>query len=189
VLRPAYPIRTTRLILRPFTKSDLDDLYGYHSLPAVTRFLYWEVHDRAQARAALDRKIHQVALTGEGQALVLAIELPEPGCVIGELSLKWLSAEHQQGEIGFVIHPACQGRGFAAEAAREGLRLGFEALGLRRIVGRCDTRNHTSATLMERLGMRREAHFVENEKFKGEWSDEYVYAMLAAEWSSRARAR
>jgi RimJ/RimL family protein N-acetyltransferase len=30
--------------------------------------------------------------------------------------------------------------------------------------------------------MRREAHFVKNEFFKGEWSDELVYAVLAEEW-------
>jgi RimJ/RimL family protein N-acetyltransferase len=54
-----------------------------------------------------------------------------------------------------------------------------------RIIGRCDARNNTSARLMERLGMRQEAHFHENEIFKGEWSDEYVYALLAGEWSAR----
>jgi RimJ/RimL family protein N-acetyltransferase len=34
---------------------------------------------------------------------------------------------------------------------------------------------------MERLGMRREAHFRHNEFFKGEWADSFVYAMLAQE--------
>jgi RimJ/RimL family protein N-acetyltransferase len=64
------------------------------------------------------------------------------------------------------------------------LRLGFAGLGLHRIIGRCDARNDASARLMERLGMRREAHFRENEIFKGAWGDEYVYAILAAEWAA-----
>jgi RimJ/RimL family protein N-acetyltransferase len=39
---------------------------------------------------------------------------------------------------------------------------------------------------MEHLGMRREAHFVHNEIFKGSWGDELVYAMLEDEWRARA---
>jgi len=65
------------------------------------------------------------------------------------------------------------------------LRLGFDELGLHRIIGRCDARNTASARLMERLGMRQEAHFRENERFKGEWGDELIYAMLAREWTER----
>ncbi len=35
--------------------------------------------------------------------------------------------------------------------------------------------------------MRREAHFRENEIFKGEWGDEFVYAILEHEWRARRR--
>ena len=62
------------------------------------------------------------------------------------------------------------------------LKVGFEDLGLRRIIAQCDPRNESSWRLMERLGMRREAHFRECEIFKGEWSDLFVYAMLAEEF-------
>jgi len=58
---------------------------------------------------------------------------------------------------------------------------------LHRIIGRCDARNTASARLMGRLGMRREAHFRENEWFKDEWGDELIYAMLDGEWSERQR--
>ena len=66
------------------------------------------------------------------------------------------------------------------------LRLGFEELGLHRIIGRCDGRNEASARLMAKLGMRHEAHFVRNEIVKGEWTDEVVYAMLGEEWAEAA---
>ena len=62
------------------------------------------------------------------------------------------------------------------------LGLGFDDLHLHRIEGRCDPRTSRSWRLLERLGMRREAHFRENEIFKVEWGDEYVYALLASEW-------
>ena len=65
------------------------------------------------------------------------------------------------------------------------LSLGFEELGLHRIVGECDARNSASARVLERLGMRREAHLVENEFVKGEWASALIYATLDREWRAR----
>jgi RimJ/RimL family protein N-acetyltransferase len=187
VLRPTYPIRTPRLALRPFTRDDLDAVLAYVSDPDVVRFLYWEVTtERAAARKMLDAKIGNWTLTDAGQTLVLAVELAESGSLVGEVVLKWLSREHRQGEIGFVVTPAHQGHGYATEAATAMLALAFDDLGLHRVIGRCDPRNTASAAVLERLGMRREAHFVQNEIFKGEWGDEYVYALLADEFRRRA---
>lgn len=176
------PIRTERLVLRPYRKSDLDALVDIRSRPDVMLYLYEEVQDHSEVAEALARRMQRTSLMREGDGLVLAVELPEVAPVIGDVSLRWVSEAHGQGDIGFIFHPDYQGRGYASEAAREMLRIGFEGLGLHRIVGRCDARNASSAKLMERLGMRREAHFVENEWFKGEWGSEYVYAMLKHEW-------
>jgi RimJ/RimL family protein N-acetyltransferase len=188
VLRPEYPLETARLVLRPFQARDLQDLYAFHSLPEVTRFLYWEARDLEQVRGVLEAKMRQGVLEDEGQMLALAVVWQEVGVVVGEVSLHWLSRRHRQGEVGFVFHPGYQGRGLATEAAAVVLGLGFGDLGLHRMVGRCDAQNLASARLLERLGMRREAHFVENELFKGAWGDELVYAMLEHEWRARPRA-
>jgi RimJ/RimL family protein N-acetyltransferase len=186
-LRPAYPIETVNLALRPFAAGDLGDLYAYHSRPEVVRYLYWEPCDRAQAREALERRMGQTALDAQGQSLVLAIELRALRRVIGEVRLHWLHQGYRQGEIGFVFNPDFQGRGLATEAAAATLQLGFDGLDLHRIIGRCDVRNHASARVMERLGMRREAHFVHNEIFKGEWGEELWYGILEHEWLERER--
>jgi RimJ/RimL family protein N-acetyltransferase len=187
VLRPDYPLVTERLELRPLRLDDLDDLFAYHSRPDVARYLYWEPRDRARTLEVIRQRARCTTLAREGDRLVLGAVLRGTGTVIGEVNLAWVSAEHRQGEIGFVFHPDHHGKGLAGEAAREMLRLGFAGLGLHRIIGRCDARNAASARLMERLGMRREAHFVQSEIFKGEWGDEYVYAILAAEWRDTAR--
>ena len=91
---------------------------------------------------------------------------------------------NRQGELGFVFNPAHHGNGYAAEAARVILELGFEDCDLHRIYGRCDPRNVGSCKLLERLGMRLEGHFVQNERYKGEWADQRVYALLQEEWRS-----
>lgn len=180
------PIVTERLVLRPFTLDDLDDLYGIQSRPDIVRYLYWDVRSRDEVRDVLKRKTQQTRLAEQDDALVLAIAAPgaegtRTG-VIGEIILWWRSVEHRQGEIGFVLHPDHQGRGFAAESAAAVLDLAFGELGLHRVYGRTDGRNTASAALMRRLGMRQEAHFVHNEIFKGEWGDELVFAILENEW-------
>ena len=184
MLHPAYPIATERLLLRPLTTGDVDDLYAYYSRPEVTRYLYWGPSSRAEMAQWLAQRADRPALLAEGDVLSLAMVLLETGTMVGNVILKWLSAQHMQGETGFVLHPDHHGRGLAGEAARVMLRLGFEELHLHRIVGSCDARNKASARVMEKLGMRREAHLRENEFVKGEWTDEYLYAMLATEWAA-----
>ncbi|WP_323369690.1 GNAT family N-acetyltransferase, partial [Streptomyces alkaliterrae] len=173
-------IRTRRLVLRPFEAADEDDMYAFESLPEVARYLYNGPRSRAENAAELARRQKLTVLRDEGDALVLAVEAD--GRVIGYVLLEWLSERHRQGEFGFVFHPGYHGQGYASEAAVEMLRIGFEELGLHRVIGRCDPRNEGSWRLMERLGMRREAYFVESEIFKGEWGSELHYALLATEW-------
>jgi RimJ/RimL family protein N-acetyltransferase len=182
--RPAGPFRTERLVLRPFTPEDLDAFHAMHGHEDVTRYLDYGPRSREEAAQMLERISAMTAIDADAQALRLAAVLPDSGQVIGDFSL-WTSGQSGQGEIGFVVHPDHQGHGYALEAARMLLRIGFEEVGLHRIVGRCDALNLASATLMERLGMRREAHSREMELINGAWSDELVYAILASEWSAR----
>ncbi|ACY13928.1 GNAT family N-acetyltransferase [Haliangium ochraceum] len=180
------PIRTERLVLRYCEARDLDDLYEFHSDVRITPYLYWDARDREQTRQALDKKLGQTGAEQDGDTLCLAMALQPQGKVIGELSLHCLSRAHRQGEFGFVLSPAYQGRGYATEGARAVLELGFSVYDFHRIIGRTDARNEPSYKLMERLGMRREAHFVDNEIFKGEWGSELYYAILAREWAAKS---
>jgi RimJ/RimL family protein N-acetyltransferase len=184
VFTAVNPIGTERLVLRPFRESDLDDLYAMRSLPEVVRYLYGEVRSREECEELLAERMTQTRIDGEGDGIGLAVERREDGRVIGDVSLWVRSAEHRQGEIGFVFHPGAQGRGYAREAAAAVLDVAFGELGLHRVFGRTDGRNDASAALMRRLGMRQEAHLRENEIFKGEWSDELVFAILQREWRS-----
>jgi RimJ/RimL family protein N-acetyltransferase len=124
-------------------------------------------------------------LTAEGQSLTLGVEVKESGELIGDVILFWHSRLHAGGELGYVFAPGAGGQGYATEAARAVLRLGFDGLGLHRITARIDERNEPSARLARRIGMRQEARLVHNEMFKGEWSTELDFAMLAGEWAAR----
>ena len=187
-LAPVYPICSARLLLRPLTEADVDDLVEYRSIPEVCRYVPFEPQTAEDVIARISGAWRPQTIDQEGDAIILGAELMESGKLIGDVMLRWLSAEHSCGEIGYVFSPAYSGRGYAAEAAHAGLHLAFDDLGLHRVIARVDARNSASARLAIRLGMRQEAHLVENEWFKGEWTDEIDFAMLAQEWPSRELA-
>jgi RimJ/RimL family protein N-acetyltransferase len=176
-------IETERLLLRPFRENDLDDLHAIRSLPEVVRYLYGDVCSREEVEELLAERAAMTSLSDDDDALVLAAARRDDGRVIGDVVLWLRSRKHRQGEIGFAFHPDAQGRGYAREAATALLVLAFGPLGLHRVFGRTDARNDASAALMRRLGMRQEAHFRENEIFKGAWGDELVFAVLESEWT------
>jgi RimJ/RimL family protein N-acetyltransferase len=183
VLRPTYPILSDRLALRPPTVADAPAIAAYKSSPDVTR---WVPHGPLPVEAIAERAGR--ALTGlddEGQSLNLLVHERGSGGLVGDVVLFWRSREHRAGELGYIFDPAFAGRGYATEAAREVLRLAFDKLGLHRVVGRIYAENLASARVLERLGMRREAHFLSNETLRGEWTDEIVYALLEHEWSGQ----
>ena len=182
--RALFPIETERLLLRPYEPRDIDDFVRVQTHPDVSRYLYWGVRSRAELEQVLAEKIERMALARRGDAVDLAVIVRETGAFAGSVSLTWLDDDHRQGEIGFIFDPAQHGNGYATEAARALLRLGFGELGLHRIRGRLDARNTASTRVLERLGMRREAHLLENEYVKGEWTDELVYALLDREWAA-----
>jgi RimJ/RimL family protein N-acetyltransferase len=182
MLEPSYPLKTTRLTLRPFEIGDLAALHDLFGREDVSRYLMWEPMDIDQARALLERRVGQTRITSELEAILLAAVDTETGRMVGEFMLRLKSAPSHQGEIGWSIHPDVQGRGLATEGAREMLRLGFDDMGLHRIVAGCDPRNVASLRVMEHLGMRREAQFVESEFLKDEWIGEIICAMLESEW-------
>jgi RimJ/RimL family protein N-acetyltransferase len=186
-LRPSYPIRTERLLLRPLTAGDADALLAYRGRQDVSRYVPFEPMSRYDILERIAGPWARTELTDEGQSLTLGAEVAETGELAGDVVLFWHSREHAGGELGYVFNPALGGRGYATEAANAMLRLGFTELGLHRVIARIEERNEPSVKLARRLGMRQEARLVHNEIFTREWSTEVDFAMLAGEWYARAR--
>jgi RimJ/RimL family protein N-acetyltransferase len=145
----------------------------------VLRWLYFEAPTEEQTRAWIEGILARPPETGT----TFVVELRDSGEVVGHLTMS-VDPDNRQGEIGFIFHPDHQGRGYATEASRALVDHAFEHYGLHRLYGRLEPRNEASARVLEKLGMRREAHLIENEWVKGEWQSEAVYALLAREWSA-----
>ncbi|MDQ1177973.1 RimJ/RimL family protein N-acetyltransferase [Microbacterium sp. SORGH_AS 421] len=171
-----------RVRLRPFEESDLEAMATYRGDADVCRFLPFEPQSPDDIRRRNGHLMGGTSLEGERGGVMLVIE--HDGTVIGDLVLFHLDIEAGSAEIGWVVSPAASGRGLATEAVRALIDTAFEVYGLRRLVAQIDADNARSVALAERLGLRREAHFVENEWFKGRWSDLLVYAVLDREWMS-----
>lgn len=178
-----YTAETERLMLRPYTADDFEAFFDLHRREDVARYLPWTPRDERAAREALERH-RRLRLESDDDGVTLAAVDRDSGRLVGEFVLLLRSVEHQRGEVGYVLHPSFAGRGLATEGARHILDLAFGRVGLRRVIARIDARNVASARVLTKLGMRHEAHLVQNELFKGEWTDEDDFAILRSEWQA-----
>lgn len=177
--RPLRGERVTLDLLRP---DDLDALYAMQSDPDVCRYLLYEARTRAEVAEALEQDAAATRLEKPGDYLQPAIRGAD-GRFVGTMYLHLHSVDPDRtAEIGWILLPTAQGRGYASESARLLLDLAFNELGLHRVYAELDPRNGASVALCERLGMRHEGHFVEHMWLKNEWTDTGHYAILEREW-------
>jgi len=108
--------------------------------------------------------------------------------LIGDCGFHVLETEPHHSEIGIALAPEFQGRGYATEALRVLMNYLLVGLGKDRVFGSVDPRNVQSVRLLQRVGMRQEAHRVKGLWFKGEWVDDVIFAMTASEWKSGNQA-
>jgi RimJ/RimL family protein N-acetyltransferase len=182
----AAPLRTARLVLRTMTPDDVDDVHAYQSREDVCRYLTFEPRTRDQVAEKVELYSRALALRGDGDFWQLALERAgRRGQVIGDLYFTIKSVANAVGEIGWSLHPDFSGHGYMTEAAEAVLDIAFGQLGLHRVQAELDPRNLASVALCRRLGLREEAHFVEDVWFKGHWGDTGIYAILDREWGAR----
>lgn len=143
-------ITTPRLTLRPLTTADAATTFAYAGDPANTRYmLFLPYSNLAEAMAEL-AKMEQKMTQSPRRDYFFAIEAE--GEHIGEISLE-LTADLSEAELGWILRRDCQGKGYMTEAARAVLRFARTLPGLRLLYAHCDSGNHASAAVMERLGM------------------------------------
>ena len=174
-----WPLATERLRLRPHNADDAEWLHELYSQPDVARYLLDEPWTAEVTHDKLTERLAKTDIDGETGALALVIE--HDGVPIGDIALWLTDHEHRQGEIGWVLDPAHGGQGFASEAVRAVLALGFGHYRLHRVTAQMDARNSASAALARRVGLRLEAHHVQDWFSKGEWTDTLIFARLASE--------
>ena len=172
-------IKTERLLLRPFKKSDYDDLYGFLSQLKDDEFEGYPGITYENGREHLQYRL--------GSAEFWAVEMKDSGKVIGNIYCG--NRDYETKEVGYIINKQYQRKGYAAEALTAVIKHTFLE-GTHRVYAECDPRNTGSWKLLEKAGLKREAHFKQNIYFHKDehgdpiWKDTYVYAVIASAYLS-----
>jgi RimJ/RimL family protein N-acetyltransferase len=153
----------------------------------VYRHLYRQPPNENEAKQKFE-EMCAAAFDRDGDCYRLAVIRTVDEVILGEVVLKLASTSALQAEVGYIFNPEFAGHGYASEATCAMIDIGFGHFAFHRIFARLDAANGASRALVERLGFRREAHFIQNDRFEGSWGDEFVYAMLAKEWPEARRA-
>ena len=144
-------LSTERLLLRKMEPRDAEDMFDYASRPEVTRFLLWREHpDLLYTRRYIS---YVIGWYRAGDFFDYAVVHRDSGHMIGTCGFARLDMKNRTGEIGYVINPRYCGRGYATEAARAVIAMGFSELELLRIEARYMENNLASARVMQKCGM------------------------------------
>ncbi len=174
-------IRTERLLLRSFRASDYDDLFEFLSQLEDDEFEGYPGIIRENGREHLKYRL--------GSEEFYAMELTETGKVIGNISCR--NRDFAAREVGFIVNRRYRQKGYAAEALSAVIAQAFRE-GAHRVYAECDPRNVPSWKLLEKAGLRREAHLRQNLWFRRDengvpvWKDTLIYAILENEWPGKA---
>jgi RimJ/RimL family protein N-acetyltransferase len=172
---------TDRLLLRELALTDATACNAYESDPEVVRYQSHGVRTPDESRDYIARVRAESDVTPR-HLFDLAVIERATDALIGRVGLCVRDPEAREASLWYVLRRDRWGRGLIVEAARALLDFGFGALDLHRVYVDVDARNAGSLRVAEKLGMRREAHFVENAWVKGEWTDSVVFGLLAREW-------
>ena len=177
------PIFTNRLILRRFTHEDLDDILAFHSHPSVRRVTAGNITPTKEGIRNYIKNQLSYGPFEQDVVFDLAVERKKDNQVIGLLTL--ITKEHKQGEIGWALGFEYRGRGYATEGAYALMEYGFRSLGLHRIQAETSSENQPSWKVMDRIGMKREAHLRDAVFEEGRYLDKYIYGCLSDQFPGR----
>ena len=178
-IRPQPILETVRLRLRPFVESDGPDverLAGDRAIADTTQNIPHPYPPGAGAQwiAGL------AGIWAAGDGVSFAITDRETGALIGGVGLA-IKPINASAELGYWIATPYWNRGYATEAARAVIALGFD-LGVHRVQARHLTRNPASGMVMRKLGMTFEGVLREAAKKWGRYEDVAVYGLLEREF-------
>ncbi|OUO90355.1 GNAT family N-acetyltransferase [Gordonibacter sp. An230] len=181
-------IETERLVLRPFSEGDAEDVLEYLREPEVNCFARMRLGSLDEARREMRRR-------EVGDECCLAIALKESGKVVGEIGAHPESNDPEGSDEEadtfspyWMLNADYQGKGYAYEAACAFFDYLFRERGARRIYAYTEDYNLSSQHLCEKLGMRREGlfrefvTFVKNPDGTPRYENTVQYAILRKEW-------
>jgi ribosomal-protein-alanine N-acetyltransferase len=182
---PTSDLKTERLQLSAMTMQDLDNIHALHSLPETDRYNTLGIPaSRIETEQLLTGWLSLMNLP-EQPKYVFVIR-SESGDFIGLTGINIGRPVYRNAEIWYKLHPAHWNQGYATEAVAAILHFCFHDLQLHRVKAGCATENTASAKVLEKSGFLREGTCRKNLPIRGEWFDNYEYAILEEEYFARS---
>lgn len=165
-------LKTERLILRPLSVKDIEDVYEYVGDKEDIKYMvYLPKKDKQETKEFLREVETQWAKT-EPENYEFGIVLDER--VIGTVTL-YMEDNRTKAELGWIINKKFRGMGYATEASKAAMDFAIDKLGVKELFAHCDTRNKASESVMKRLGMKYEHEGPRHYDRTGEDAREYKY--------------
>lgn len=179
-----FTLESDRLLLRDWMRADWKEAQVYSSDSEVCKHMIWGPNTERDTKDFIDTAI-EISRIKPRRGYELAVVHREDNRVIGGCGMQIVGPTGTTAMIGYVLNREYWGRGIMTEAADLLMEFGFGKLNLHRIYATCDTENKASERIMQKLGMRREGHFVKDTFIKERWRDSYLYAILEEEWLTK----
>lgn len=170
---------TKRLRLRPFRAGDLKAMHALYG--DADNLGYWSVEPSPDLERT--RTMLRWHLAYRPQYYVIwAIEARKGGGAIGMINYHRRDRREKRVDVGWLMSPQHQGKGYAAEAGRALLRHLFDDLGIHKVEALIRADNKPSAALAKRLGFRLEGGPIRDRwVVAGKWHSVMLYGLIAGE--------
>ncbi len=179
-----YPVTLTGRVvtLREFRSEDAADALAIIGDDQVTRWLSFDSRDTAAAQAMVDGAAERAQLKPRTE-YYLAVTTPDDELVgFARLAFAGVKA----AKLGYAIRADRWGKGYATDAVRRMIELGFAELGLHRISAAIGPDNVASIAVVSKLGMQYEGRIRDHVFTSGAWRDSLLYSVLEHEWPASA---
>jgi RimJ/RimL family protein N-acetyltransferase len=175
---------TNRLHIRPVSIEDNKSMFKYRSDSGTNKYLSLIPVSVEDVSDFISRTSNEINIPGTWFQFVIIEQ--DSDSLIGDIGIHFLErdSENKQAEIGYTLDKNFRGKGYATEALTEIISYLIKHLNKHRIIASIDPANIDSIRLIERLGFRKEAHFVKSLFLHDEWVDDLIYAILAEEWKT-----
>lgn len=176
-------LKTERLLIRDITIDDRYEIFSYRSDKETNIFQSWVPETMQDVEHFIERNMKAFNLPETWYQLLITDRQTKE--VIGDIGIHFFGNENVQAELGITIAKHFHGKGYASESLRAVIDYLFQNLQKHRIIASVDPLNTSSVKLMERLGFRKEGHFIKSLFWKNEWVDDIIYAVLKEEWHAQ----
>ena len=177
------PIRTERLLIRPFEQDDAPGLAARRNDPVVAEYQDWTRPYPIELAEKTVSELVEMSGPTNDEWWMAVVSVAETGEVLGDLALH-LTSEARTAEVGYTFAKEHWGRGYAIEAVSALVEYLFDDLAVTRVFGMLHPDNQASAMVLERTGFLFEGHTLLSYWLDDEVSDDLIYGMTRPHWET-----